>query len=272
MIRRALLLFLLLCAAAGCNNTDDTANGCVRGEYINRRQDEFLFLTEAPVKVPIATYPWEEKFPRKHPKITKEFFRCKGSTLNPLRTIQEKDETKRYFDCAGGHTHSLPLCEGKEFIYPILLTLLNEIQQQTGKKVIITSGHRCPDHNAYVDSSKENQFSKHQLGAEVSFYVCGLEAQPEKVVAMLIKYYQYTAKYREQKEYQDFLRWEKPTDVALQPWYNKEIFIKLYQKNEGRNHDNRHPYPYISIQVRYDADAKEKVQYSWDKAFRSYMR
>ena len=62
------------------------------------------------------------------------------------------------------------------------------------------------------------------------------------------------------------------SDVAIKPWYNREIFIKLYQKNEGRNFDNRHPYPYISVQVRYDYDAQKKVTYSWDKAFRNYMR
>ena len=29
------------------------------------------------------------------------------------------------------------------------------------------------------------------------------------------------------------------------PWFNKEIFIKLYRKSEGRDGDNRHPYPYL---------------------------
>lgn len=272
MFIRNIALLLIACLLGGCDSAEDTPAGHVHGEYINRTQNEFLFTTEAPQRTPVAPYPWEEESPGKHPKITKEFFRCKGSTLNSPRVVVEKNETKRHFDCGGGDAHSLPLCDGKEFVYPILLSLLNDVQRQTGKKVIITSGHRCPEHNAYVDPSRGNQFSKHQIGAEVSFYVRGMEEQPEKVVAVVKKYYLETDKYGGQKEYQDFLRWDKPTDVRTAPWYNKEVFVKVYQKDEGRNYDNRHPYPYISIQVRYDYDAKEKVQYSWDKAFRNYMR
>ena len=47
--------------------------------------------------------------------------------------------------------------------------------------------------------------------------------------------------------------------LAIEPWQNKEILIKLYQKDEGRDLDNRHPHPYISIQVRYDRDRGEPV-------------
>ena len=32
-------------------------------------------------------------------------------------------------------------------------------------------------------------------------------------------------------------------NVLIPPWYNKEILIKLFKKNEGRDLDNRHPYP-----------------------------
>lgn len=265
------LYAMALLTLAACENREEASDQRLR-EIIQRKHNEYLYDLPPPKKVALAAYPWEEEHPGKHPRITKEFFRCKGSTLNPPRIIHENGETKRYFDCAGADSHSLPLKEGKEFIYPILISLLNEVQKKTGKKVIITSGHRCPEHNAYVDPSKPNQFSKHQLGAEVSFYVRGLESQPENIVAVLLEYYQETPKYDGLSDYRAFKRWDKPTDVSIQPWYNTEIFIKLYKKEEGRNFDNRHPYPYLSVQVRYDLDAREKVHYSWDKAFRNYMR
>lgn len=268
-IKHALYLWILI-GLSGCGGSDEASP--MSGEPIARRHDEYAFVLPPPVKTATASYPWEEEQAAPHLKITKEFFRCKGSALNPPRAILENGETKKYLDCGGSDSHSLPLNDNKEFIYPILLNLLNDIQKQTGKKVVITSGHRCPEHNAYIDPSKGNQFSKHQIGAEVSFYVRGLEEKPERVVALLQKYFQETAKYQGLKEYQEFERWDKTTDVLTQPWYNREIFIKLYRKNEGRNLDNRHPYPYISVQIRYDFDAKEKVNYSWDKAFRNYMR
>jgi hypothetical protein len=62
------------------------------------------------------------------------------------------------------------------------------------------------------------------------------------------------------------------SDVSTPPWYNKEILIKLYLKNEGRDFDNRHPYPYVSIQVRFDRELNEKVVCSWQKAFNGYKR
>lgn len=264
--------FFTLCILVGCDTHEEPTSKHIQREQITRNHNEFSLNIPPPEKAILTPYPWENESKGIHPKITKDFFRCKGSTLNPPRVLQEQSETKRFFDCGGAGAHSLPLCDGKEFIYPILLNLLNNLQEQTGEKVIITSGHRCPDHNAYVDQTKGNRYSKHQIGAEVSFYIRGFEEKPEVIINLLQKYYCEMEKYQGLKEYQEFQRWEKQTDVAIKPWYNREIFIKLYQKGEGRNFDNRHPYPYISVQVRYDYDAKKNVSYSWDKAFRNYMR
>jgi hypothetical protein len=272
------LLSLLFVFATSCNSGDssislENAPGYVKGEYINRMHDERLFNPPPPEPVSLPLYPWEDQLSGRHPKITKEYFRCKGCGLNLPRTGDEKGEVTRYFDCGGSEKHSLPLRDNKEFIYPILIDLLNDIQARTGKRVIITSGHRCPEHNTYVDPSKSNQYSKHMLGAEVSFYVQGLENKPEDIVQFLQEFYQKNSKYSNDVKWTEFQRWDKgDTDVSIQPWYNKEIFIKLYKKNEGRNIDNRHPYPYISVQVRFDADTGERVIYSWDKANRNYMR
>lgn len=270
-----LILLIMAVFLSGCSSSEDAEREKARmqnaiGEYIYRNHNEYLFKLEPPIKSTPSLYPWENHSSN---QITKEYFRCKGSSLNPVHIFQQKGETVRFFDCGGSEKHSLPLRDQKEFIYPILIDLLNYIQDKSGKKVVITSGHRCPDHNTYVDASKENLASKHMIGAEVSFYVQGWEDQPEKAIKLIQNYYQETDKYKGMKDFQEFKRYEKDnTNVSTQPWMNKEIFIKLFKKHEGRNFDNRHPYPYISIQVRYDMEKQEKVIYTWEKANRNFLR
>lgn len=139
--------------------------------------------------------------------------------------------------------------------------------------MVITCGHRCPTHNLYADGSKESLSSKHQIGAEVDFYVQGMEDQPLDVVRLLMQYYQEHPTFGRLPEWTAFQRYEKPgVNVVIAPWMNKEIFIKLYQKNEGRDLDNQHPYPYLSIQVRYDRDRSERVVFDWGKANRGFAK
>lgn len=273
-MRIYLFHFLIILALSSCSTSENEESDRARlqnavGEYIYRQQHEYLFTTPPPQKASLPPYPWEKKLSH---TITKEYFRCRGSSLNPPHLIQQKGETIRLFDCGGCERHSLPLRNQKEFIYPILIDLLNYIQDKSEKKVVITSGHRCPEHNTYVDPSIENQASKHMLGAEVSFYIQGYEDHPEKIVEWIHQYYLEQPKYKNQKDFLEFKRYEKETNVSTPPWMNKEIFIKLFKKKEGRNFDNRHPYPYISIQVRYDVDAQEKVIYTWEKANRNLLR
>lgn len=276
-MKRVSGLVLFIMCLISCSSTDQVtfqfkpAN--LKGEYIYRQHHENLFKPDSATKVERAAYPWEEGNKGKYPKITKEFFRCKGSSLNPVRLISKEKEILRFYDCGGSQRHSLPLKDQKEFIYPILIDLLNYLQNKTGRRVVITSGHCCPDHNLYLDSSQANQVSKHLLGAEVDFYVQGLENQPNQVIDLILAYYKQTAKYKNLKDFEEFKRYEKGDgSSSTLPWYNKEIFVKLYKKEEGRDFDNRHPYPYISIQVRYDWDLQEKIQYSWEKAFHNFHR
>src|SRR5688572_14981430 len=151
-----LLFFLFSCSSEEPNR--------LTGEFIYREEGEYHFNPPRSQLARRDPYPWEEGKVGKFPKITKEFFRCKGSLLNP---------PKPDADCGG--KHSLPLIHQKENVYSILIDLLNYLQQKTQKRVVITSGHRCPQHNTYVDPSARNQTSKHLIGAEVSFYVQGLE-------------------------------------------------------------------------------------------------
>jgi hypothetical protein len=264
---------------SGCSGLEQSEQEKLRrmnakAELVHRNDDETHYPIATPMHRIREKYPWEETHTGKYAKITKEFFRCKGSTLNPPHTdYQDPSHPTNYFDCGGFQKHSLPLKADKEFIYPILIDLLNYIQEKTDAKVIITCGYRCPVHNTYADNSSYNQNSKHMIGAEVDFYVQGWENRAEEVIALLMQYYREHPTHQKDKSCVEFLRLEKgELNVSTPPWYNKEILIKLYRKAEGRDFDNRHPYPYLSIQVRHDREANEKVICSWQKAFNCYRR
>lgn len=245
-----------------------------KGEFIHRNHDEYHYLLAAPAHRIREKYPWEMAYIGKHPKITKEYFRCKGSSLNPPH-VDHKDPARQvnFFDCGGSQKHSLPMRGDQEFIYPILIDLLNYVQAKTGCKVVITCGHRCPAHNAYADNSSYNQHSKHMIGAEVDFYVQGMEGRVEEVIQIVMGYYNEMPQYKKDKKLWEFQRLTNGVlNVSMPPWFNKEILIKLYKKTEGRDFDNRHPYPYISIQVRHDLERDEKVVGDWQKAFNGYRR
>lgn len=245
-----ILLFFASCQESG-NPARKIRKNNQKLEFITRSSYDF---TKIPPMFPTMPepYPWEDKFSG---RITKEHFRCRGTSFN---TPYLKDKV-RVADCG---RHSLPLRNGKEFIYPILIDLLNYLQLKTNKKVIITCGHRCPTHNSYIGGSP---YSKHLVGAEVAFYIEGLENEPGLIVKHLMDFY----KNHSNAQYRDFKRYEKDdAHVLTPPWFNKEIFIKLFTKGEGRDRDTAHPYPYISIQVRYDG---APVSYTWPQA-NNYLR
>lgn len=245
-----------------------------KAEYILRHANTYFFPIFPPTTRERELYPWEEGASANLQKITKEFFRCRGSSLH-ISLTEEADQGKPviYKDCTGGSSHSLPIIHGKEGVYPVLVDILNYIQQKTEKKVIITCGHRCILHNKYSDRSKSNNSSKHLIGAEVDFYVQGLEHRPMEVIDLIFQFYKDKKGYMGNDEYLKFERYSsEDCNVTTMPWFNKEIFIKLYKESEGRDFDNRHPYPYISVQVRYDRDTKEKVAYSLDKTVAGSLR
>lgn len=278
------ILFLIFFLFTSCSSDDKKENKnsqiTQKAEFIYRTHQERYFIKTPLKKQKPKPYPWEIGMNGKYPPVTKEYFRCKGSSLNPSRSSCTKEngtatetEITRFFDCGGSERHSLPLRDGKEFVYPILIDLLNYLQLKTEKRVVITCGHRCPDHNSYSDASKENQYSKHMIGAEVSFYMQGIEQDPEAVIEILKEYYTSNEEYRNKKDFIEFKTYEKSdTNVSTPPIYNKEIYIKLFKKIEGRNFDNRHPYPYISVQVRFDKEKNERVVYSWKEAHQNFLR
>lgn len=256
-MNRSIIYFLFLCILlASCQDSEKKLRKeNIQGEYIYRRSNEIFFTPPSPNTTPPPKYFWDEK------PLTKDFFRCKGSDRNPvIVTKKEGRETTYLRDCQGSQRHGLPMRDGREFVYPCLIDLLNYVQQTTGHKVCITTGHRCPAHNAYCDPSPSNWGSKHMIGAEVDFYVEGMEDQPEKIISLLQAYYAKTPPFKGDKAYKEFLRFHRDkVNVSTPPWFNKEIFIKLYLKDEGRDFDNQHPYPYIGVQVRYDRELQKPV-------------
>ncbi len=272
----AILALIVLCACSG-HEKSEYARLRKRNEHseaIAREHDDKLFVTPPLVQVERAKYPWEQAHVGAYPRITREHFRCRGSNLNPLSIVGEDSDAPRHFlDCGGSQRHSLPIVEGHEFVQPVLLEILNYIQKETGQRVVITCGHRCPQHNAYADPSSFNLYSKHQTGAEADFYVEGMEDQPEKIVALIQKFYRDSPRYRGIKAFEHFKRYSKDnSNVAIRPWHNKEVFVKLYQPEEGRDFDNRHKLPYIGVLVLWDRDKEEKVRYSSDQAQHGYHR
>jgi hypothetical protein len=258
----------------GCSGLEESEKEKIRklnaqGEYILRGEDEYSYQYMPPVHRVRDKYPWEEMQTGNQVRITREFFRCRGSSLHPAVT----EGLVYKVDCGGSEQHSLPLRNGKEFIYPVLIDLVNYIQEKTGKKIVITCGHRCPAHNSYSDDSLPSRNSKHMIGAEVDFFVKGMEWNPERIINVLFQYYKENPQYQGLKEYEEFQRSTTGDRACSTPsWYNKEISVKIYKHDEGRDFDNDHRYPYLSIQVRYDRDQNEKVIYTWPKAFNGYLR
>ncbi len=233
-MRVILFFFILLC---GCQESSPpVSRERLQGEYIQRRHDEAVFEFPPPLPRKETSWPWRKTTSGDYPRITKEFFRCKGNQFHP---IKEKENSGRaptiLRDCGGNERHGLPLRDGKETIYPCLIELLNYVQEQTGHRVVITCGHRCPTHNRYSDDSKGNLASKHMLGAEVDFYVEGMQDKPQEIIALLQQFYKIQPWSAGNKEFEVFQRFDKPgLNVSTPPSTTKKFLLSIiYPMKEG---------------------------------------
>ncbi len=266
----ALCIIFWSCSGHERSEKDKLKQHHAKTAVIHRKSQEVHYELPVLKRVMRRQYLWEANLSGGFPKITKEFFRCMGDPVNPWRKIfDEKGNVVEIADCSGKEKHSLPLRNNEEFIYPILLDLLNFIQSKAQKQVVITCGHRCPKHNTYADLDKNYRTSKHLIGAEVDFYVRGWEYKPENVLTMIQQYYQS----EDDPGYRIFQRdYESQGELRVALWCNHEISIKIYQRDEGRDLDNQHPYPYLSIQVRFDRKENKPVHFNWDKAYKGYLQ
>lgn len=239
-------------------------------DQIYRLESEHFFHTNEVLVKSLTPYPWEPKSLSVDRKITKDFFRCRGSASNVNPSMIDQYKGKEVADCLGMEKHGLPYRDDQEFIYPTLIELLNYIQEKVGRKVVITTGHRCPAHNTFADPSKRNQTSKHQVGAEVDFYVEGFEEAPLEVVRWIMHYYTE----HDEIDYGPFRECRKnPLGLKHAGWFNREILINIKQKDEERDFDNQHPYPYITIELRLDRSQHDaQVNYNWHKAHNGFIR
>ncbi|MCB1084549.1 MAG: hypothetical protein KDK60_00425 [Chlamydiia bacterium] len=259
-MRKIAPLFLLVVSVlGGCSGLEKSEKKRVREQNlilapIQRLDSEHFFSLPPPTLKTRPPYPWEHKRIGSHLRITKEFFRCRGNALHPPIQVIKYGNLVYHLDCGGIEQHSLPLKEGKEYVSQILVDLLNYLQETLDKKVVITCGHRCPDHNLYADPTKKGQTSKHLVGAEVDFYVEGLERDPQVVIDALLAYFNEPLK-----------RSNSLTEASTPSWFNQEIALTLFLKNEGRDIDNSHPYPYLSLQDR-------TTHYNWHTAHSGFIK
>lgn len=254
-------VFLFSCSGLEKSEKEKIKKANLTFQPILRKQNEFTIKELDKTLVPREKYPWEKEMIGRLPPVTKEFFRCRGNSINPPIQLAFEDEaTKVVRDCGGIDKHSLPVRDQKEFVYPVLVEILNEVQKKLLSKVVVTCGHRCPEHNRYSDPSKLGAISKHQIGAEVDFYVEGFETKPQEVLQTIKQFYQEHSRYQGQKEFLNF------SLVGKTKLENKEILAYINDKQERRDFDNRHPYPYITIELKYDFDQKKKIEYSWKEA------
>lgn len=245
-MKRFLLLPFLFFACSGLEQSqrDRLMEANATREPIYRNEEERV-LVVAPEPQRRERYPWEERRGTLFPRITKEYFRCRGVTTHPPIQANNKGY---YLDCGGYASHSLPTRDGEEFIYPRLIELLNFVQEEAKQRVRITCGHRCPDHNRYAEPQKSSSY--HMIGAEVDFYVENFSA--EKVVGLLQK------------------ALDAPLKRTGNVWKNDEVTIRLYPPGEGRDIDNQHDLPYLALQLR--KSEGKTISYTWHQANKGFYR
>jgi hypothetical protein len=255
------LFLLLLFLLSSCSTADERVelrrmNNNKSSEKIYRLSSERVYKETDMELASRELYPWENE--TEFSKITMNTLRCRGNISHKKRVKDKKE----YEDCGGMHHHGLPYIDGEEFVYPVLISLLNKVQNSLNKKVVVTSGHRCPKHNSYLTLGT-SRISKYMIGAKVDFYVEGLEDNYEDVIERIMYLYE-----GEKEEYSLF---KKIAAKGSSPsWRNKEVIITTAHDGEHtvllkKNH------PVISIEVRYDRERDARVILDWKKAYQGFI-
>lgn len=265
IIKRKNVVFILALGLWGCSGLEQSEQEKIKkmhalSEPILRYATEQFHPISFPEKKVRERYSWENTLAHQFPKITKEAFRCKGRGHPKPKILRENTAI---FDCQGADKHSLPLHEDKEAVYPALLEILNYLQDHLRKKVVVTSGHRCYIHQTYLLGTTAGAVTKYLLGAQVDFLMDGMQASSPKIIECLAAYYQEI--FPDQKEYQ----LEKSVTGV---WQNKEISLKLFAKHEGRNEDNCHELPYLSLELKHDRVLDKKIVVNYQQAVHGYYR
>ncbi|MCH9811166.1 hypothetical protein K0U07_00210 [bacterium] len=251
------LLFLLV----GCSTADERVQSRrmqnnKSTEKIYRLSHEKVYEEKEQKLVKREPYPWENA--ADFPKITMNMLRCRGCSSNKERTRGDKAFT----DCNGMKDHGLPYVDGEEFVYPVLVSLLNKVQNSLNKKVVVTSGHRCPKHNDYLNLGK-SRISKYMIGACVDFFIEGMENDAEQIVEEIISLYK-----EDSDNYCHFTK--SKSSKGTPSWRNKEISISI-QKEGEHSILYKKDHPVLSISVRYDRQKGEHVHLDWKHAYQGFI-
>ena len=121
-----ILLFLFILTS--CSFFSKKEKKKIELEGIYRKFDMKTFPFHKPLERKREPYRWEK---RDFLPITKDFFLCKGNSLNPTRVENVKGKIVSYEDCEGGFKHGLCKVNDEEVISSILLKLLNFIQRKS---------------------------------------------------------------------------------------------------------------------------------------------
>ena len=273
---RVTLFFSFWITAVSCDPDRTTARGwrpkVVRRYPIMRSNQDVEFPLLPPWENEERLYPWDQEQGTVFSTITKENFRCKGGTHHRLRKLVGANQQVHYIeDCQGGGEHPLPLQEGKEFIYPVLIDLLNHLQKALQARVVITSGHRCPQHQLYISPKCHQAHSKHLIGYAVDFIFDRKSLDVKKTLHAMQKFY---AKNNHGLEDIQFYTLHSDFSVQSHPisFGNQEIRVTFFPADTLIDGDNTHAEPFARIEVLYDRFRKQKVFCSWEKALRMNAR
>lgn len=136
-------------------------------------------------------------------------------------------------DCHKGRRPAIPMASA-------ILRLMEKLRCRVGDKVVVTSGYRSPAHNAYLwawvaarrpGRNSVSRRSRHTGGGAVDFYVKGYSHPRLIKLARMLK------------------QWAGKLPKPLRG-SRESIWVRVYRKEEGREPDNLHPFPYIHLELR----------------------
>ncbi|WP_194844192.1 hypothetical protein [Candidatus Clavichlamydia salmonicola] len=125
----------------------------------------------------------DDQLYRRSPLITQNSFMCKGSLNNPSLPHSQN----HLQDCQGGEAHGFPQHNGKEYINPELILLLNHIRSILQTAVTIIAGHQCQKHFEYSQNVSANL--PHIFGSAVIFSIDKPSVTPEQICQTIKTFY-----------------------------------------------------------------------------------
>lgn len=199
----------------------------------------FILPYELPQKSP--TYPWNTCHPR-FLSLTKYSFQCSGTNPEADIPLHQK--------CLGTLHHGLPLVNGKEYIYPRLIDLLNFLQKENKEKIIVIRGHICPKIFSLLDTQEQHE--KYLIGAMVKV---SSQINWEKNLSPLVK------KFYDKKKEEDPLYEIENSPYAI-TFINQEFKFIIHPSSLTN---------IMEIEVLYDKEKDSPIKFT-EKDIQNYLR